>query len=933
MLAAGIYEEPLKALEIFKLSKEISFAILEYIISSLEVYKFPENIPIGLTHITFITCNDSLILSVNLNGSVFGWGIDKFGLLGTGIGERRNPTEIKHLYHINKCSLGFDHAAAITKDGLLYTWGSSNESKLGDVDFEHCIPKIVSSAKNYKSEEVICGDNYTCIRTDGCYLFIYGDIGRDHQLRTSISPRKSFVVTKRENKPYSHPKLDTETVIQLVGCKTFIVALLENGEVYALDSCMKLVKFPTGNNLIEYILGNDNYIWGIYKQEVTVWKKNEDTRNLFECPIKNWEINRYKSLNDFKVWTWGEKFLIISSENNIFKGKQMKHSLNVIIEKNVFGSLSESPKLQKEMLSPTASIESLQRLFSKGSNENIIEKIMKCRVEFNNRGTILEAFKGLVHPIAKYAFFKIREYVSLKKIYQLYVNSIRTFCLLEEILQRKLAHSLHYWKKIIKLENFSESKKQKFNHVLTRDEIKAKTLDDKEISELCDNRLPKKRNTFIFSSQSKIFSIKLNKIILRTLNSTFESLSKSKEKAKILDKLNIHLSKIIKKYKSQSLKILLSKSILLKKFVAKLKKIAKKTSQLFLNRILIYCKSLSRKKMSSLYLILNEILCKNHYRMQLHAFRYIKIDTGMDDSDLKMNSDEDFNKFIDDSSLYKDQYTLDINSLQLAKSDSSLAINHQARNCESISSLEASPKTKTFSFNLTSFNKGELIRYQKYLINKKKLDMIKEDNSFSGNEKRSPRYKRKKKEKNKERPPWKPSSASSNFEFDNKKSSAIQKGKEYYENLMEKQSKSSKVLNISKIEDNQKPTILKTCKSVNIFSDRYDSQFSGSPIFYKPDASISLASSEQALDFGLGIVLIAKFIKFQRKKNMNDAYISIKSFKKSSYLSRPGGYNYCALIKKNSWQMGVIFIGFEKLKNIIKKKYSKHIFKEITVKL
>ena len=109
----------------------------------------------------------------------------------------------------------------------------------------------------------------------------------------------------------------------------------------------------------------------------------------------------------------------------------------------------ESPKTirTKDFMSPKASFESLQRLYSKGNNENIIEKIIKCRNEFTNRNTLLMAFKSIVHPIAKDAVFCLKQYCFSKKMKDAYNNSIKLVFVIQSLFSKRKALKFFVWKR------------------------------------------------------------------------------------------------------------------------------------------------------------------------------------------------------------------------------------------------------------------------------------------------------------------------------------------------------------------------------------------------------------------------------------------------------------------------------------------------------
>jgi len=97
------------------------------------------------------------------------------------------PIRIKHFTkRIVYIAAGESHAAAVTEDGELYTWGCGsslgiNQGGLGHGDSKHQYkPKLVEALKGVKIEQVSCGGTHTgCVTSENdCFMFGRGDWGR-----------------------------------------------------------------------------------------------------------------------------------------------------------------------------------------------------------------------------------------------------------------------------------------------------------------------------------------------------------------------------------------------------------------------------------------------------------------------------------------------------------------------------------------------------------------------------------------------------------------------------------------------------------------------------------------------------------------------------------------------------------------------------------
>ena len=136
-------------------------------------------------------------LALSSLGEVFAWGCNTFGQLGNGA---INSAEAKTCITapctvrvrelgvdvvIAKVAAGFGHSAAMSREGLLYTWGLGSEGQLGyelpatssyllACGRERCqlVPKLVLGVTAV--EEVACGKNFTLILTSAKRVFATG---------------------------------------------------------------------------------------------------------------------------------------------------------------------------------------------------------------------------------------------------------------------------------------------------------------------------------------------------------------------------------------------------------------------------------------------------------------------------------------------------------------------------------------------------------------------------------------------------------------------------------------------------------------------------------------------------------------------------------------------------------------------------------------
>jgi regulator of chromosome condensation len=85
--------------------------------------------------------------AIDINGQLWGWGLNNYAQLGLGRSDRLiyTPTVLKLLktYEVSKIKGGEHHTLAVTKDGSVLSWGRCDDSQIGkplnDIPKEHVI--------------------------------------------------------------------------------------------------------------------------------------------------------------------------------------------------------------------------------------------------------------------------------------------------------------------------------------------------------------------------------------------------------------------------------------------------------------------------------------------------------------------------------------------------------------------------------------------------------------------------------------------------------------------------------------------------------------------------------------------------------------------------------------------------------------------------
>lgn len=122
----------------------------------------------------------------NSKGELWGWGNNHYGSLGTGSSSDKEdlaqvafPLDTKNLVSF---ASGWNHVLALTRDGLLFSWGSSGVGQTGYGGTEDLpLPRQIFIPSECPATKIAAGADFSlAITSDGC-LFAWGDNG-DGQL-------------------------------------------------------------------------------------------------------------------------------------------------------------------------------------------------------------------------------------------------------------------------------------------------------------------------------------------------------------------------------------------------------------------------------------------------------------------------------------------------------------------------------------------------------------------------------------------------------------------------------------------------------------------------------------------------------------------------------------------------------------------------------
>jgi len=125
-----------------------------------------------------IGCGSDFTAMLSVRGDIYTWGSGDSGRTGTGtVDNVFIPVCLSTFGQLNvvEMSVGLDHVAAVTDAGELYTWGYGSNGRLGHGDQgDQLVPLRVEALKDVKIVHASCGGYHTAAVTEDGLLYTFG---------------------------------------------------------------------------------------------------------------------------------------------------------------------------------------------------------------------------------------------------------------------------------------------------------------------------------------------------------------------------------------------------------------------------------------------------------------------------------------------------------------------------------------------------------------------------------------------------------------------------------------------------------------------------------------------------------------------------------------------------------------------------------------
>lgn len=409
--------------------------------------------------------------AVDSSGHLYTWGTGNCGQLGTPLFTENNHlpsvVESARIFTVKRVVCGDTYTCICTGGGYVYMYGvvCSHQAR----GTSRNAPLMKRLAFNQASSP-----------------------------RSLASPRREGA----KNHPYTLPELEQHFISQVAAGDSFVAVLTDGGQVYVFDDCMELIKLPLSTHAtIKTIAAGDQCVYGIlsnlYIEDENIlyeWRDsfNSNVGKLLgtlvnagktSCPLLTWpaKIHALDEMYSQNLSLTGNtKAFVIMYDGNcrdspavlgkcvsqINPYKRSQYTMRLIdsiydsldyglspIHSSPIGSvaglrstLNVSPVLGQRSSSPLIddykSIDEFEKLLNIGEDDKAFEKMVQCRLEFEQRDHLMKAFVPILSPLMEYSFRKMKEYSDAVGLYRQSLKYSNIISIIDRVLTRNKAGSL-----------------------------------------------------------------------------------------------------------------------------------------------------------------------------------------------------------------------------------------------------------------------------------------------------------------------------------------------------------------------------------------------------------------------------------------------------------------------------------------------------------
>ena len=176
----------------------------------------------GLEKVKEVVCGENFSAALTYDGDVYTWGNNEYKQLGHSSKQKfvEMPKKVSGLARVKQIALGKSHTVCLLHDGTLVAWGENTFGQLG------------LGYKGRSNEMGICTvKNIAYVCASSGYTFAVTKNGRVQAF--GINKRNQLGVVGEKEVLFPEEILQLKSIVKIVSCADFSVALDEIGQVYA----------------------------------------------------------------------------------------------------------------------------------------------------------------------------------------------------------------------------------------------------------------------------------------------------------------------------------------------------------------------------------------------------------------------------------------------------------------------------------------------------------------------------------------------------------------------------------------------------------------------------------------------------------------------------------------------------------------------------
>lgn len=644
----------------------------------------PKPIPFQET-VSEISCNQNMALLLTCQGCIWliGEDVEKSNLFAEeGLYKSDIPIKVQSLSQnfAVSSSLSTHHAAMVSAEGFLYTWGKGENGELGNKRLKACKPTRIENGSIFKSRQVICIENHTAIVTQGGFLYIYGKSRSCHCGNIS-------------GYPFTVPELEDHFIKKAHASAFGIAVVTENYKCFIVKGCHCITGLWASHKIDSIATCAAGICgWARDKKIIYTWEPQNDWRpgkfKIMHCELENMVSGFGKGIllaaDNF------HKFPLIkytgghSPESSPFVGHDNdRTSFEQLFGSYDFGITINKETVRKEeacktfglMLSrclaePFRKIKEFsylkwvyKRAYASTFTPNILGKIIK-RINIFDKGFAFSSIKHYAknspQPLFSKSPVKILQKLANTKLRKIFLNLIKqTYKALYYKLIGKFTDRLilrnrlnTYFEQLIPLLKYIKNKANPFKLALkiVERQNSSKLLTSFQLWNAVASRFSRKNMLNSEKLNSALWiCVKLSKVLKKTYRLTFSSISTYRNPSQIkfgLFFMASCISKFHNKMKSYSFNSILrqkARPISIENLIEVLKLILRTRYSYCFSSLKFFLIHKKNRNFIKFVLMLQAILEKSKYRQVIRGFNSFRTNFFNRTMVLEFASDRSFN--------------------------------------------------------------------------------------------------------------------------------------------------------------------------------------------------------------------------------------------------------------------------------------------------